>query len=414
MKEYITSETIISELRNLRQVVFEVTEKCNLNCKYCGYGELYNNYDNRKQQHLQIDKGVRIIDYLVDFWQEHPNISRRKFIYIGFYGGEPLVNFEFIKKIVNYIKTIKIPYKQFQFNITTNGVLLDRYMDFLVENNFAVLISLDGNKSNNSYRINLAGKNSYDKVLENIELLRNNHTGFFTSNVNFNAVLHNRNSAEEITDFFRGKFNKRPSIGELNTVGIAKEKKDMFLKMFTNKNESIVNSEQYEKLQEDLFLETPEIYSLALYLKQYSGNFYNTYNDLFIDENDWPFIPTGTCLPFGKKMFVTTNGKILPCERLGHTYALGQITDTEIQLDFEEIANNYNKWYARFESQCKCCFIKKGCTKCMFTVDNLNDQPVCNQFMNESSFDQYTKKHMEFLRKKPQYYKKIIEDVIIE
>ena len=65
MTEYINSKTIIGELRNLRQLVFEVTERSNLNCKYCGYGEMYNNYDSRNQKHLEIAKGLRLINYLV-------------------------------------------------------------------------------------------------------------------------------------------------------------------------------------------------------------------------------------------------------------------------------------------------------------------------------------------------------------
>ena len=112
------------------------------------------------------------------------------------------------------------------------------------------------------------------------------------------------------------------------------------MQTYRNKYENLHQSEHYEEIQEEMFYEAPDTQSLGIYLRQYSGNVFLTYNDLMFAPAQKKRYPTGTCMPFSKKMFVTVNGKILPCERIGQQFALGQVTDTEVILDFEEIAKN--------------------------------------------------------------------------
>lgn len=412
-KEYINSYLILTQIRNLKQIVFEVTDHCNLKCKYCGYGEFYENYDTRDRTELPIGKAKLFLDYIINFWKENPSVSPHKYIYIGFYGGEPLLNMKFIKNIVHYLKTVSIPNKEFQFGMTTNAMLLDKYMDFLVENNFSVLISLDGNKYNHSYRVDHTGRNSYNRVISNIELLRNKYPSFFTSNINFNAVLHNRNSVSETFGFINNKYNKIPSMGELNTTGIKPEMHKKFWKTYKNKEESLQSDDNYEELHKDLFLESPETRKLTFFIQHYSGNVFNTYNDLFIDNEKIETIPTGTCLPFGKKVFITVNGKILPCERIGHNYPLGSISEKDVLIDFNEIADRYNTWLAKFEKQCSMCYNNNACPVCMFTIPNIDSNPVCKQFMDKKSFERSKQANLSYLKDNPELYKRIMENVII-
>jgi uncharacterized protein len=72
--------------------------------------------------------------------------------------------------------------------MTTNGMLLDKNMDFLVSNDFSLLISLDGDEFNNSYRVNKSGQNSYSHIIENIDKLKSMYPEYFNKRVNFNAV----------------------------------------------------------------------------------------------------------------------------------------------------------------------------------------------------------------------------------
>jgi uncharacterized protein len=105
---------------------------------------------------------LRAMDYLAD------HSGNRKNVEVDFFGGEPLVNFETVKKAVAYGKEIeKQGNKKFHFTITTNGTLLDRgKIDYINENMDNVVISLDGRKNvHDSMRYYRNGKGSYDEIV---------------------------------------------------------------------------------------------------------------------------------------------------------------------------------------------------------------------------------------------------------
>jgi uncharacterized protein len=415
MKQYITSDTVKFAATNLPQLTFEVTDACNLKCKYCAYGEFYDDYDNRENQMLPIEKAVRLIDYLAEFWNSELNTSIGTNVYISFYGGEPLLNMPFIKAIVNHVENkLYCPYRKFLFSMTTNALLLNKYMDFLQEHQFFILVSLDGNRENTSYRINKSGQCAFDRIIGNVDTLRKKYPNYFSERVNFNAVLHNKNSVEEIYYFFKNKYDKIPSIGELNDVGIRKDKIKEFKQTYRNSQESLHQSEHYEEIEQDMFIQTGSYQTVNLFLHQYSGFVFKDYIDLLFDRSkQQKTIPTGTCLPFTKKMYVTVNGKILPCERIGHQFALGEITNTEVKLDMEAIANKYNAYYAKLKNQCAKCRNTKACIQCMFNLVDLYGKPVCHGFMNEESFRNYVNTQMRFLERNPEAYQRLMNEVIV-
>jgi len=404
---------ILEQLCNLRQLTFEITDTCNLNCKYCGYGKLYNHYDTRTNQRIDYQNAIGLIDYLVELWNSNINYSHNKTVYIGFYGGEPLLNINFIKQIIEYIE--KLPENQinFSFNITTNGLLLDKYIDFLVEKDFNILISLDGNKNNNEYRINHSNENSFDNIYKNVKLIMEKHPYFFKQNIDFNSVLHNKNNVPDILDFFKKEFNKTPQIAELSTSGIRKDKIQEFKNMFNNKHNSILKSKEHHKISKELFFQNPNTAELGIFLMQYSGNVFSEYNQLLLPNNENKPIPTGTCLPFGKKMFVTVNSKILVCERISHQYSVGEITKGKVMLDFQEIADKYNNYYRPFTTQCTQCYKLKTCTQCIFSMETKDKKPYCRYFMNKEKFEEYASSMMDHLRENPELYEKIMTEVTI-
>ena len=87
MTEYITPEQVLNSLANLPQLVFEVTDACNLKCKYCAYGEFYSDFDKREDKMLPLSKAKQLIDYLNQFWNSGRNTSAKSVTYISFYGG---------------------------------------------------------------------------------------------------------------------------------------------------------------------------------------------------------------------------------------------------------------------------------------------------------------------------------------
>jgi Arylsulfatase regulator (Fe-S oxidoreductase) len=138
-KIYITSDHVVNALANLPQLVFEVTDACNLRCKYCAYGEFYEDYDFRENKMLPTEKAIRLIDYLAGYWNSNLNTSANRNLTISFYGGEPLVNFSFIEAVVRHIqKNINCPHRSFSYSMTTNALLLHKYMDFLQANKYII------------------------------------------------------------------------------------------------------------------------------------------------------------------------------------------------------------------------------------------------------------------------------------
>ena len=88
MKNYVTPDVISYQLSNLHQITFEVTDACNLRCKYCGYGEFYEDYDKRENKQLSTENAIKLLDYLMDFWNSNQNASSNRNVYISFYGGD--------------------------------------------------------------------------------------------------------------------------------------------------------------------------------------------------------------------------------------------------------------------------------------------------------------------------------------
>jgi len=410
----ITKNDIEEQISNLSQITFEVTDKCNLNCTYCGYGQFYTGYDNRSNKELPLDKATRLIDFLVNFWNSSANSSINKNIFISFYGGEPLLNMNFIKSIVRYIKSVQCSTRVFTFSLTTNAILLNQHIDFLVQNNFNLLISLDGNEENTVYRQDKKGQPAYNNIIKNVDLLIRNYPNYFKENVNFNAVLHNKNSVEEIYNFFKNKYNKIPGINELTTVGIKPEMRNIFIETYKNFQDSIMQSENHVGIEQDMFIKSPTIQSVSTFLHKYSGFVFNNYNDLLYSKKVIKKTTTGTCIPFSKKLFLTVSGKILACERISHQFALGNIDDTKINLNFQEVAEKFNYYLSRLKKQCNKCFNSSTCIQCVYHLPNLEIKPNCDSFMDKEAFASYAGRQLEFLEKNPEAYYKIMEEVIVK
>ena len=268
----LKKEYIIEAVQHLRQLVFEVTDRCNLKCKYCGYGELYCSYDERKSRDISLIKAKGLLDYLAGFWRElYTDIDPHR-VSIGFYGGEPLLNVPFIKEIQNHISENYSGFVIPEYNMTTNAMLLDRYMDYLVENNFSLLISLDGDEEGQSYRVDHRGRNSFSTVIRNVFLLRDKYPEYFKKRVSFNAVLHNKNSTQGLYDFFKNNIGKLPMISELNNSGIREDKRNEFEKIFVSKQTDLYNSFNSEALIDEMFYDVADTKSLYSYLEGFSNN----------------------------------------------------------------------------------------------------------------------------------------------
>ncbi|MDR2921367.1 MAG: radical SAM peptide maturase [Tannerella sp.] len=406
---------IESNLANLRQLLIEVTDDCNLSCTYCGYGELYGNYDKRKGKNQTFENVKALIDYLAGLWLSDKNISFDTIIYIGFYGGEPLLNFPLIKQTIDYLETIPIEGLKFEYNMTTNGVLLSRYMDYLAEKEFHLLISLDGTRENNSYRVTKSGKESFDTIISNVQKLQETYPDYFEAFVGFNSVLHNRNSVASSYEFIKQLFNKKTSIGELSYSGIVEEQREAFATMFTEKSASMKQAMNCEAVVEDLFGIDPQTMQLSNFFEAYTDHTYRSLPDLFFKKDTITYLPTSTCPPFYKKIFLTVNGKILPCEKIGQRTPLGSVTNGVVELHSEEIKKIYMKLYGDIIRQCEKCYAWKNCGCCIYLFNaNKEGKIVCDRFFGKKEIIAYFADALSTLEEKPEYYEKISKELTID
>ncbi|MCD7968759.1 MAG: radical SAM peptide maturase [Alistipes sp.] len=400
--------TIENNIFHLENLVFEVTDACNLNCRYCSFSEFYTGYDERQGKFLSFDIARKLIDHLAGLWKNNGHRSFQRPLAVGFYGGEPLLNLSLIREIVDYMQNLDIP-RVLRFGMTTNAMLLDRSMDYLVEKQFDLLISLDGDRESNGHRVDHAGNNSHDRVMANIFALREKYPEYFDRHVRFNSVLHNKNSVESIHKYIYGTFGKSPSIGTLSPSGIRADKREEFRRTYKNKHYDIRQTDNCGQLIENIYLEAPEVYELGKYVVFESGNGFRDYNDLMYDRNVTGVIPTVTCTPFTKKMFLSVNGKILPCEKIDHVFAMGNVDSAGVNLDSVKIAELFNGYLRKFIGQCSVCDAGFLCPVCIFHIDNVKDDNVnCPSFITTQSKTEAVKEIMENLKRRPHFYKRIL------
>ncbi len=410
---HLHADNIKNFIANTTQIVFETTERCNLNCIYCTYGELYESEQNKNRHgvNLNFEDAKVFLDYVLAQIESKYNQSYQHEIRIGFYGGEPLMNFHLIENVVNYCKAFNNRKVSFSFGMTTNGLLLHKYIDFLVKNKFHVLISLDGNKENNSLRVFPDNSSSYKSVKKNIDLIQNSYKEYFNEFISFNAVIHSYNSYFQVYDYFTKKYAKWPSCSMMNSSGIENCKKDEY--------DFISNKEPYREFDE---IENKEFYNKHIFSfpegmisrkfveRCHDVNIVRSYRNLLMRKENINIPPTGTCLPFSKKIYLTAKGLILPCERIDHSHFLGFCENGNIHLDFEEIAQKYNQYYANINKDCMNCHIGRLCDFCLMQFPVSDKEISCPyKFTRDDTKKLYTES-LEALENHQSLYYQIMEN----
>ena len=156
-------ENMAFDFKNRQTVVkalcLHVAHTCNLNCSYCFASQ--GRYQGDRAL-MSFEVGKRAMDFLIE------NSGTRRNLEVDFFGGEPLMNFDMVKKLVAYCREQeKIHNKNFRFTMTTNGVLIDDdVIDFCNKECHNVVLSLDGRKEvHDRFRKDYAGHGSYDAIV---------------------------------------------------------------------------------------------------------------------------------------------------------------------------------------------------------------------------------------------------------
>ena len=147
----------------VKAMCLHIAHDCNLRCKYC-FASTGDFGHGRKL--MDFETGKRAIDFLIE------RSGTRRNLELDFFGGEPLMNYEVVKQVVAYARSIEKQHnKNFRFTITTNGVqLTEDKFDFLNREMSNVVLSIDGRREvNDRMRPNAGGQGSYDTILPHFQ-----------------------------------------------------------------------------------------------------------------------------------------------------------------------------------------------------------------------------------------------------
>ena len=143
----------------VKALCLHIAHTCNLNCAYC-FASQGKYHGDRAVMSYEV--GKQALDFLV------ANSGTRRNLEVDFFGGEPLMNFEVVKQLVAYARSIeKECGKNFRFTLTTNGLLIDDdVIDFANRECSNVVLSLDGRKEiHDRYRVDYAGEGSWERIV---------------------------------------------------------------------------------------------------------------------------------------------------------------------------------------------------------------------------------------------------------
>ncbi|MBR5538260.1 MAG: thioether cross-link-forming SCIFF peptide maturase [Clostridia bacterium] len=149
----------------VKALCLHIAHVCNLNCSYCFASQ--GKYHGERGL-MSFEVGKRALDFLVE------NSGSRHNLEVDFFGGEPLMNFDVVKQLVEYARSIeKEKGKNFRFTLTTNGILIDDdVIDFANREMSNVVLSLDGRKEvHDRYRVDYEGNGSWEKIVPKFKKL---------------------------------------------------------------------------------------------------------------------------------------------------------------------------------------------------------------------------------------------------
>ena len=333
-----TYEKLAIDFKNNSNVIkalcLHVAHTCNLNCSYCFASQ--GKYQGDRAV-MSFEVGKQAFDFLI------ANSGNRKNLEVDFFGGEPLMNWEVVKQLVEYARSIEKEHnKNFRFTLTTNGMLLnDEICEYLNKEMSNVVLSLDGRKEvHDKYRVDYKGLGSYDQIVPKFQRLVELRGGkdyyvrgtFTHDNVDFTEdILH-------MADLGFTELSMEPVVCAADDP-VALTKEDM-PKIF----------EQYEKL------------AFEMIKRKRNGNGFTFYHYM-LDLKNGPCIYkriTG-CGSGTEYMAVTPWGELFPCHQFvgDPKYSLGNIWDGVTNKSVQDEFRSCNA-YARKE--CKDCWAKFYCS----------------------------------------------------
>lgn len=328
IQDFKERETVVKAL------CIHITHDCNLACKYCFAGE--GEYHGSRAL-MSVETGKKALDFLV------ANSGNRTNLEVDFFGGEPLMNWETVKELVAYGRSLEKPFqKKFRFTLTTNGVLLDETIEeFLNREMSNVVLSIDGRKQvHDSMRPTKNGKGSYDLIVPKFQHLAQSRgqTNYY---VRGTYTHHNLDFSEDVL-----------ALADLGFTQISVE--------------PVVapESEDYAIREEDLSKLFDEYDRLAreLLKRRQEGRPVNFFH-FMIDLEGGPCVAKrlSGCGSGTEYLSVTPWGDLYPCHQFvgQEQFLMGNLEDGIVRPD---IQNEFKCCNVYAKPECQDCFAKFYCS----------------------------------------------------
>ncbi len=333
-----TYEGMAFDFKNRNTVIkalcLHVAHTCNLNCNYCFASQ--GKYHGERAL-MSFEVGKRALDFLIE------NSGSRRNLEVDFFGGEPLMNWDVVKKLVAYAREQeKLHNKNFRFTLTTNGILIDDdVIDFSNKEMSNVVLSLDGRKEvHDRLRKDYSGKGSYDIIVPKFKefVKRRGDRSYYMRGTFTHANTDFTNDILHMADMGFTELSMEPVVCSPD-------------------DESALTNEDLPVLFEQYELLAKEMISRKKQGKPF------TFYHYMLDLKHGPCIykRISGCGSGTEYMAVTPTGDLYPCHQfVGDTkYLLGNIydgvTNKEIQDEFK-LCNAYAR------KECDDCWAKLYCS----------------------------------------------------
>ncbi len=366
----------------LNQLIINITDQCNLQCKYCIYSGL--NPIARRNGLKSMTKGtiLRAVEFYLSRCDEVDTPI------LGLYGGEPTLKPDLLRyAIEKFISACKG--KNYHISITTNGIKLTPAMwEYFHDKNISLLISVDGPPEvHDRYRVFPNGGGSFWKIAQNLEWGQEKYPEYYERNVSFSITLVPPYKLKERSKFFtEWKLSKSENhaIGyvngiDLNAICSLEEYHSSIQEENTEYSDyvnSLIAGERGTWLQKQLFQQD--------FLKIYKRN---------SSPDNYTSISPNICMPGVRRLFVDVSGKFHVCEKILPTCSVGDVWHG---IDEEKLYNMATEFAKSSEKECCNCWAARFCTLCfLHAVDEdfepKNKKKYCENVKNrvERSMSSY-------------------------
>ena len=318
----------------VKSMCLNISHDCNLRCEYC-FAAKGDFGTGRELMPLEVAK--KAIDFLIEKSANRHNLE------VDFFGGEPLMNFDVVKKTVEYARSIEKQHnKNFRFTITTNGLLLtDDKIDFINREMSNVVLSLDGRKEvNDKLRVSPNGKGSFDAIVPK-----------------YQKLVMERGDKDY---YVRGTFTRNNLDFTNDIIKMAELGFDQL------SIEPVVSDEKFDYSIKEADLprvfEEYETLAKEMIKRKKNGKCFNFFHFMIdLDQGPCAIKRLRGCSCGNEYIAVTPNGDIYPCHQfVGHEQCrMGNVVENTFR---DEIKNQFAKTNIYTKEKCKNCWAKFFCS----------------------------------------------------